>query len=881
MKKLLSLALAVLLIASVIVSVPITASAFNADNYKANITKISVGAPITGTDEKKYLPVTVYFTADEDLGDSHAVYFLEGYLKGMLANGDKFEGISGLGMTLMGPLKPDALEGMGSNAFSWQWSEGYGEGVLKYNIPLKEESDTQTIEHSSATGQDELNCVNVGDNVSFQIETVMNSSNIPSDMLPEGGSLFSDERTITIEDSSKYPKTFEFGNTCTITVHYVYAEGGQAAPDKVETCEIGFENYLINSPTIEGYTPDKSVVTGIPGGDKEETVTYTKNLPDLSKATVTGLSEDENKEYREDEAKSIGLEGLTENVDYTSSVKANDDNTKWIVTLEPVEDKAIGERVIELKKAKDTCTITVHYVYAEGGQAAPDKVEVCEIGFENYLINSPTIEGYTPDKNVVTGLPSGDKEETVTYTKNLPDLSKATVTGLSDKEDKEYKEDEAKSIGLEGLTKDVDYTSSVKADESGTKWIVTLEPVEGKAIGERVIELKKAKDTCTITVHYVYAEGGQAAPDKVEVCEIGFENYLINSPTIEGYTPDKNVVTGLPSGDKEETVTYTKNDITPAETVGSDEAPVITKAAYDPETKKLDVSFTTKDADSRYFEAYMLTDKKLDEGMGTFTVKGNVYDTLGIQSFNSDDASHVTVDKKTGKVTFSQELYFGKNDAPAIGETVYIAVQTEGKHAKDNWGEGSQLSELKKLVVGTPDAPEKKSIKDADVKVESGGTYTGKAKTPAVTVIYDGSKLKSGVDFTVTYSNNKNAGTAKAVVKGVGDYQDSVTVKFKIAKAGNKVKVTGKAVSVKAKTLKTKKASFKVAVITNAQGKVKITLTANKLKGKLSINNDGKITIKKGKYAKETYKVKISVTAAGNTNYTSKTITKTIKIKIK
>lgn len=599
MKKVLSLALAVLLIASVIVSVPTTASAFNADNYKANITKISVGAPITGTDEKKYLPVTVYFTANEDLGDSNAISFLEGYLKGMLANGDKFEGISGLGMTLNGPLKPDALEGMGSNAFSWQWSEGYGEGVLKYNIPLKDEGDTQSIEHSSATGQDELNCVTEGDKISFQIDTVMNSSNIPSDMLPEGGSLFSDERTITIEDSSKYPKTIEFGNTCTITVHYVYAEGRQAAPDKVETCEIGLENFLINSPTIEGYTPDK------------------------------------------------------------------------------------------------------------------------------------------------------------------------------------------------------------------------------------------------------------------------------------------NVVTGIPSGDKEFTVTYTKNSTTPSETVGSDEAPVITKTAYDPETKKLDVSFTTKDVGSRYFEAYMLTDKTLEEGMGKVTVKGKDYDTLGIQSFNSDDASHVTVNSKTGAVTLSQELYFGNNEAPAIGETVYIAVQTEGKHTKDSWGEGSELSELKTIVVGTPDAPEKKSIKDADVKVASGGTYTGKAKTPAVTVTYDGRKLKSGSEFTVTYSNNKNAGTAKAFVKGMGDYQDSVTVKFKIAKAGNKVKVTGKTVSVKAKTLKKKKASFKVAVITNAQGKVKVTLTANKLKGKLSINNDGKITIKKGKYAKGTYKVKVSVTAAGDTNYTAKTVTKTINIKIK
>ena len=34
---------------------------FSPDNFKAQIKKVSIGAPITGTDGKKYLPVDVHF----------------------------------------------------------------------------------------------------------------------------------------------------------------------------------------------------------------------------------------------------------------------------------------------------------------------------------------------------------------------------------------------------------------------------------------------------------------------------------------------------------------------------------------------------------------------------------------------------------------------------------------------------------------------------------------------------------------------------------------------------------------------------------------------------------------------------------------------------
>lgn len=58
--------------------------------------------------------------------------------------------------------------------------------------------------------------------------------------------------------------------------------------------------------------------------------------------------------------------------------------------------------------------------------------------------------------------------------------------------------------------------------------------------------------------------------------------------------------------------------------------------------------------------------------------------------------------------------------------------------------------------------------------------YKGKAVTPAVTAINGGKKMKKGTDFTVTYKNNKKAGTGTAVIKGKGKYKGTVKVSFTI-----------------------------------------------------------------------------------------------------
>ncbi|MCD8232623.1 MAG: S8 family serine peptidase, partial [Clostridiales bacterium] len=62
-------------------------------------------------------------------------------------------------------------------------------------------------------------------------------------------------------------------------------------------------------------------------------------------------------------------------------------------------------------------------------------------------------------------------------------------------------------------------------------------------------------------------------------------------------------------------------------------------------------------------------------------------------------------------------------------------------------------------------------------------TYNGNAKTPPVTVTYNGTTLTKNTDYTVVYTDNINAGTALVTVTGKGNYTGSVELEFVIVKA--------------------------------------------------------------------------------------------------
>lgn len=762
MKKVISLLLVVLLLASVVVSVPMTASAFSPDNFKAQIKKISIGKPITDSDTgKKYLPVDVHIFASENLSDSEAVYFLEGYLKATLADGTQSESIRSLGMTLMGPLKPDVT--LDSNMWSWEWTPydtGGGQGVIKYNVPLLENDETQAVEKSAATGLTEVNGLKVGDSFTIQNETVVNTSGFPEDIVkelfPDGSSVFSDPVTVTIEDEGNYPKVIKPSEeiSVTVTVHYKYADGTQAAPDKNETYHEYYIIYNIPSPTIEGYTPDQSEISGLVESNIEYTVTYTKNPADLSKAKVTGVSDDKNKEYTEQEVKNIGLEGLKEGTDYTTEIttEKSDSGEKWVKTFEPIEGKSKGEREVKVKKAPDTVTITVHYVYSDGTQAAPDKTETVKVEFGTiYNIYSPTIEGYTPDKSVIAGSsPDTDMEFTVTYTKNTEpepapeskDISLNKATWVKDTDG------EGTKVVLEGVIKGNWKTGDAYAKIGGG---VTTENWDGIQTGQKDVDT------------FITDNGDGTSSFK-------FENVL-----------------------------YWKDS------------------------------------------------------------KPSAKDKLGLRiSFLNDENKEFV----SNELTLSQGETVEKTEEPTTQPATVEPTQPSG------------------------DSKEKISVKKAKVSVAKVSAYNGKAKKPAVTVTLNGKKLTYKVDYTVNYFNNKKAGKAKIVIIGQGGYKDSLTVNFKIAKAKNTGKFKWTTAVVKAKKLKNKAQKVASIKVENAKGKVSYKIvkkgTNKKIYKKIKISSNGVIKIKKAKKIKKgTYKIKVKVSVAGNSNYSKKTVTKTLKIKIK
>lgn len=66
-------------------------------------------------------------------------------------------------------------------------------------------------------------------------------------------------------------------------------------------------------------------------------------------------------------------------------------------------------------------------------------------------------------------------------------------------------------------------------------------------------------------------------------------------------------------------------------------------------------------------------------------------------------------------------------------------------------------------------------------------TYTGKVLKPVPTVKYSGTKLRSGTDYTVSYKNNKNVGTATVTITGRGNYAGTLKKTFRINPKGTAI----------------------------------------------------------------------------------------------
>ncbi len=123
-----------------------------------------------------------------------------------------------------------------------------------------------------------------------------------------------------------------------------------------------------------------------------------------------------------------------------------------------------------------------------------------------------------------------------------------------------------------------------------------------------------------------------------------------------------------------------------------------------------------------------------------------------------------------------------EENVPALGHDYSVVVEVVAP-TETEWGytvyKCSRCTETR--TTDYVSKVTKGDLANAEVSgISSSYTYTGKAISPAPTVKIDGTTLKMGTDYTATYANNTNAGTASITLQGIGNYTGTKYLSFQI-----------------------------------------------------------------------------------------------------
>ncbi|MDO4805030.1 MAG: transglutaminase-like domain-containing protein [Lachnospiraceae bacterium] len=175
------------------------------------------------------------------------------------------------------------------------------------------------------------------------------------------------------------------------------------------------------------------------------------------------------------------------------------------------------------------------------------------------------------------------------------------------------------------------------------------------------------------------------------------------------------------------------------------------------------------------------TAKMTIKGKGSYT--GTAYGTFKITAASISGA--------TVKTTSASYTYTGAARRPKPTVTLsngkQLVVNTDCTVAfKNNTNVGTAtitvtgIGNYKGTATGTFKITAA-SLSGATVKTKSASyAYTGSARKPAPIVTLNGKTLVVSTDYTVTYKNNTNKGTATVTVKGKGNYKGTASGTFKI-----------------------------------------------------------------------------------------------------
>ena len=410
-----------------------------------------------------------------------------------------------------------------------------------------------------------------------------------------------------IEEFVMYsPKIVESTETKEVKrmIHYVYEDGKEAVPDKVDTVtfirtvttneatgdktfgewqakddDTTFDEVL--SPEIDKYNADKKTVVKVTGltaesEDREVTVTYSPNMIESTetkevKRMIHYVYED-------------GKEAAPDKVDTVTFIRT-------VTTNEATGDKTFGEW-----QAKENDTTFDEVKSPEIKNHHADKASIDEVvgltadskDREVTVTYSPNITESTETKEVKQTIhyvyqdgkeATSDKIDTVTFTRTVTtnEATGKNTYGEWQAKDDDTTFDEVLSPEIDKYNADqktVDKVTGLTAESEDREVTVTYSP--------NMIESTETKEVKQ-TIHYVYEDGKEAAPDKVDTVtfirtvttneatgEKTFGEWqakdddttfdVVKSPEIENYAPDKasvEEVLGVNEDDKDSEITVT------------------------------------------------------------------------------------------------------------------------------------------------------------------------------------------------------------------------------------------------------------------------------------------------------------------------------------
>ena len=324
--------------------------------------------------------------------------------------------------------------------------------------------------------------------------------------------------------------------TSILIVYYQYEDKTTAAPTVRQYPSYG-EAFSIESPVIEGYTPDKPVVEGVFSDSIAYWVTYYKNdIKEEYKLKINYLDNESN--IISEAYENIFEKGYQYNIQ-SPIIKGYTPN------IEVVEGILDSDTTIDVIYNKNQYEININY-YDELGNIIYDSYNTKLYYLDEYEINSPNIYGYTPNIDLISGVIESNINYDVTYYKNSYEL----IINYIDEEGNKL---------FESTKNNYKYLDNYEIDiPSIYGYHTDINKIEGTILGNKEIDVIYLKNDYEIKINYVDESGNKLADSDIYSFKY-LKEFSIEAKDIEGYTPISDEIRGIANKNQELDIVYKIN----------------------------------------------------------------------------------------------------------------------------------------------------------------------------------------------------------------------------------------------------------------------------------------------------------------------------------